>query len=495
MNAVTQGAARVAGEPRLLIDGRLTEARSGARYPNINPVTEEVIGTVADADVDDATAAIAAARRAFDESGWSSDRALRHRCLTQLRDGMRGEIENLYEQVMAEAGATMAITAHGPQGEGPMEILDYYLELMQRYQWDDELPVSRHMGVPSKRLLWREAAGVAAAITPWNIPFHINMAKIAPALAAGCTVILKAAPETPWSATFIGHIAAQRTDIPAGVLNVLTSSDRGRVGEFLASDPRVDVVSFTGSTATGRRVMAVASATVKRVFLELGGKSATIVLDDADFSSALMAGFAVCYHAGQGCAIPTRLLLPRARYQEGVEFLKTAFARFAYGDPRAEGQIMGPLISARQLARVLEYIEIGKREGARLVCGGGRPAHLSRGYYVEPTIFADVSNDMRIAQEEIFGPVLVVIPYDDDDDAVRIANDSIYGLSGAIIGGTERALRMARRIRTGTMNVNGANFFAPDSPFGGYKQSGIGREMGVAGLEEYLQLKTVAVPG
>ncbi len=241
--------------------------------------------------------------------------------------------------------------------------------------------------------------------------------------------------------------------------------------------------------------MELASATVKRVFLELGGKSATIVLDDADFSSALLSGFAVCYHAGQGCAIPTRLLLPRKRYAEGVEFLKTAFAQFTYGDPRGAGQIMGPLISARQQARVLEYIELGKREGARLVCGGGRPAHLARGYYVEPTIFADVSNDMRIAQEEIFGPVLVVIAYDDDEDAVRIANDSIYGLSGAIIGSTERALQMARRIRTGTMNVNGANFFAPDSPFGGYKQSGIGREMGVAGLEEYLQLKTVAVPG
>jgi aldehyde dehydrogenase (NAD+) len=495
MNAVIKGPMQIAGEPRLLIDGRLTEARSGARYPNISPVTEQVLGTVADADAEDAAAAIAAARRAFDDSGWSTDRALRHRCLTQLRAGLREQSSDLCEQVMAEAGATLAITVHGPQGTGPLEILDYYLELMQRYRWDDELPVTRHMGVPSKRLLWREAAGVAAAITPWNIPFHINIAKVIPALAAGCTVILKAAPETPWSATFIGRIAAEHTDMPPGVLNVLTSSDRGRVGELLASDPRVDVVSFTGSTATGRRVMELASATVKRVFLELGGKSATIVLDDADFSTALLSGFAVCYHAGQGCAIPTRLLLPRSRYSEGVEFLKAAFAQFSYGDPRGEGQIMGPLISARQQARVLDYIDIGKREGARLVCGGGRPAHLSRGYYVEPTIFADVTNDMRIAREEIFGPVLVVIAYEDDEDAVRIANDSIYGLSGAIIGSTERALKMARRIRTGTMNVNGANFFAPDSPFGGYKQSGIGREMGVAGLEEYLQIKTVAVPG
>ena len=496
MSAVASPSGRtLRGEARLLIDGQLTEARSGQRYANINPATEETLGTVADAGADDVAAAVAAARRAFDESGWASDRALRHRCLTQLRDGLRAEAQELHAQIVAEVGATLAITANGPQGDGPLAILDYYLELMQHYAWEAELPVTRHMGVPSKRLLWREAAGVVAAITPWNFPLQINIAKVAPALAAGCSVILKAAPETPWTATFIGRIAAERTDMPPGVLNVLASSDRAGPGELLAAHPQVDVVSFTGSTATGRRVMASAAATVKRVFLELGGKSATIVLDDADFSSALLAGFAVCYHAGQGCAIPTRLLLPRPRYAEGVEFLKAAFAQHRYGDPFGPGQIMGPLISAAQLTRVLEYVEIGKREGARLVCGGKRPAHLKRGYYLEPTIFADVTNDMRIAQEEIFGPVLVVIAYDDDEDAVRIANDSIYGLSGAIIGSPQRALAMARRIRAGTMNVNGANFFAPDSPFGGYKQSGIGREMGVAGLEEYLQLKTVAVPG
>ena len=483
------------GEARLLIDGRLTEARSGQRYANIAPATEETLGTVADAGVDDAAAAVAAARRAFDESAWARDRALRVRCLSQLRDGLRAQAQQLYAQIVAEVGATMAITAEGPQGTGPLAILDYYLDLMQHYAWESELPVTHHMRVPSKRFLWREAAGVVAAITPWNFPLQINIAKIAPALAAGCTVILKAAPETPWTATFIGRIAAEQTDLPPGVLNVLTSSDRVGLGQMLVADPRVDVVSFTGSTVTGRQVMAGAAPTVKRVFLELGGKSATIVLDDADFSSALLAGFAVCYHAGQGCAIPTRLLLPRARYAEGVEFLKAAFERLPYGDPWGDGQVMGPLISARQLARVLEYIEIGQREGARLVCGGKRAAHLPRGYYLEPTIFADVTNDMRIAQEEIFGPVLAIIAYEDDDDAVRIANDSIYGLSGAVIGSPSRALAMARRIRAGTLNVNGANFFAPDAPFGGYKQSGVGREMGVAGLEEYLQIKTVAVPG
>jgi len=483
------------GEERLLIDGHLLPAESGARYPNISPATEEVLGYAADAGIDDAAAAVAAARRAFDQSGWAQDRGLRHRALSQLLEGLRAHRTELHALIVAEVGATMAITANGPQGDGPLAILEYYLELMQRYPWESELPVTRHMGVPSRRLIWKEAAGVVAAITPWNFPFQINMAKLAPALAAGCTVVLKAAPETPWTASFIGRIAAGCPELPPGVLNILTSSEPAALGEFLVDDPRVDVVSFTGSTATGRRVMARAATRVKRVFLELGGKSATIVLDDADFSTALLSGFAVCYHAGQGCAIATRLLLPRARYQEGIELLRAAFAKFTYGDPLGAGQIMGPVISARQQARVLEYIEIGKREGARLVCGGGRPAHLRRGFYVEPTVFADVTNDMRIAQEEIFGPVLVVIPYEDDDEAVRIANDSIFGLSGAIIGSPERALRLARRIRSGTLNVNGANFFAPDSPFGGYKQSGIGREMGVAGLEEYLQTKTVAVPG
>ncbi|HUA88870.1 MAG TPA: aldehyde dehydrogenase family protein, partial [Steroidobacteraceae bacterium] len=410
------------GEERLLIDGQLLPAQAGARYPNINPATEQVLGYAADAGIDDAAAAVAAARRAFDQSGWAQDRGLRHRALSQLLEGLRAHRTELHALIVAEVGATMAITANGPQGDGPLAILQYYLELMQRYPWESELPVTRHMGVPSRRLIWKEAAGVVAAITPWNFPFQINMAKLAPALAAGCTVVLKAAPETPWTASFIGRIAAGCPELPPGVLNILTSSEPAALGEFLVDDPRVDVVSFTGSTATGRRVMARAATRVKRVFLELGGKSATIVLDDADFSTALLSGFAVCYHAGQGCAIATRLLLPRARYQEGIELLRAAFAKFTYGDPLGAGQIMGPVISARQQARVLEYIEIGKREGARLVCGGGRPAHLRRGFYVEPTVFADVTNDMRIAQEEIFGPVLVVIPYEDDDEAVRIAN-------------------------------------------------------------------------
>ncbi|MCB1617055.1 MAG: aldehyde dehydrogenase family protein, partial [Pseudomonadales bacterium] len=233
---------------------------------------------------------------------------------------------------------------------------------------------------------------------------------------------------------------------------------------------------------------------IKKVFLELGGKSAHIVLDDADFGMGLLTGMAVCFHAGQGCAIPTRFLLPKSRYEEGVEILKSYLGGMKYGDPQSLNDMMSAVVSERQMNRILDYIEIGKKEGARLVLGGERDTNYP-GYYIKPTIFADVSNDMTIAQEEIFGPVMCVIAYEDDEDAIRIANDSIYGLSGSVFSGDQdRALKMARRIRTGTMNINGSSFFAPDSPFGGYKQSGVGREMGVEGFEEYLEIKTVAIP-
>jgi aldehyde dehydrogenase (NAD+) len=276
---------------------------------------------------------------------------------------------------------------------------------------------------------------------------------------------------------------------------VVSSADPAAVGEVLTRDPRVDVVSFTGSTAVGRRIMAASADTVKKVFLELGGKSANIVLDDADVAAACGFAGSICYHAGQGCAIMTRLLLPRSRYEEGVEIAKASFEAVKYGDPTDIQNSMGPLINARQRERVLGYIEKGVSEGARLVTGGKRPEHLPKGYYVEPTLFADVDNSMTIAQEEIFGPVLTVIPFEDDDDAVRIANDSIYGLSGGVTSGSlDRALAVARRVRTGTLVVNGGLWFGPDAPFGGYKQSGVGREMGVEGFEEYLETKTVGLP-
>ncbi|HQR02723.1 MAG: aldehyde dehydrogenase family protein [Proteobacteria bacterium] len=480
-------------DAQLYIDGQLRAATDHRRYDVINPATGAIAGQAPDAGAADMDQAIAAARRAFDTTAWSTDRDLRIHCLSQLAQALQAASEEWRPLIMAETGCPIGLT-YGPQCDIPVGGMNFHIDLLHHYAFERELPVTAAMGVPSKRLVWKEAAGVVGAISPWNMPVQINLAKLMPALAAGCTAVLKAAPETPWSATFIGRIAAEKTDLPPGVLNIITSGDRVTLGEQLVTDPRVDMVSFTGSTATGRRVMELASRTVKKIFLELGGKSATILLDDADFDQVLPGAMVVCYHAGQGCSIPTRLLIPRSRYAESVEKLKVYFEHLPFGNPNDPGQIMGPLISRRQQQRVLDYIRRGVAEGARLVAGNVEPPP-GPGFYVRPTLFADVRNDMTIAREEIFGPVLCVIPFDDDEDAIRIANDSIYGLSGAVFSAsTERAMNVARRIRTGTFNINGANYFAPDSPFGGYKQSGIGREMGIEGFEEYLQTKTVAVP-
>ena len=482
-------------ESRLFIDGELVPAASGRTYANISPVTEEVIGHVADAGTEDMERAITAARRAFDTTDWSTNHALRLRCIRQLRDALLAVRDDFKQHIAAETGSPMGICgAGGPQCDVPIGFIDYTLETLPKFQWSRDIGLSEFATLKSRRLVEKEAIGVVACITPWNVPLQINLAKCIPALAAGCTVVLKAAPDTPWSATMLGRLVKEHTEIPAGVFNVITSEDPRVVGDQLVGDPRVDMVSFTGSTAVGKHIMARASATVKKVFLELGGKSANILLDDADFGSALLSALAVCFHAGQGCAITTRLLVPKARQPEAEEQLKTYFGYIQYGNPAAEDQIMGPLINRRQQERVLGYIERGKQEGARLLLGGGRPAQLPKGYYVEPTVFVDVTNDMTIAQEEIFGPVLAVIAYENEEDAIRIANDSVYGLSGAVWSADEaRALRVARRIRTGTINVNGGNFYAADAPFGGYKQSGLGREMGPEGFEEYLETKTIAI--
>jgi aldehyde dehydrogenase (NAD+) len=482
-------------ETRLLIDGELVGAASGKTFANINPATEDMIGEVADAGPEDMERAIAAARRAFDETDWSTNHTFRLHCLQQLKTGLLAEMEDFKQQIAAETGAPLGICgAMGPQCEVPISFIDYTLASLPNFEWSRDIGISEMMGGKSRRLVEKEAIGVVACVTPWNVPLQINLAKCVPALAAGCTVVLKAAPDTPWCATTLGRIVNEHTDIPPGVFNVITSEDPVTVGDQLVSDPRVDMVSFTGSTAVGKHIMARAAQTVKKVFLELGGKSANIVLDDADLGSSLLSALAVCFHAGQGCALNTRLLVPRERQSEVEELLKTYFGFISYGDPQAEGAIMGPQVNARQRERVLAYIEKGKTEGARLLLGGGRPAHLEKGYYVEPTVFVDVTNDMTIAREEIFGPVLAVIAYDDEEDAIRIANDSDFGLSGSVWSASEeRGLSVARRIRTGTINVNGGNFYGADAPFGGYKQSGVGREMGPEGFEEYLETKTIAI--
>ncbi len=484
-------------EHRMLIDGALVDAVSGQEYDNVNPATEQVLGQVADAAAVDMHRAIDAARRAFDETSWSTDRALRARCLLQLHEALQAEQEELREQLIAEVGCPR-MTTHGPQLDAPLsEALAYPAKLIEEFEWETALPDAVSItGSVDARRIWREPVGVVGAIVPWNFPVEVTLHKVGQALATGNTVIVKAAPDTPWNATFLGRLVAERTDIPAGVLNVVTSSDH-LVGEELTLSPKVDMISFTGSTAVGQRIMEKGAATMKRVFLELGGKSATVVLDDADLGMAALMGLGSCFHAGQGCAIQTRMLLPRSRYDEGVELLKGAMAGVPYGDPTRPDVMMGPLISARQRERVLGYIEKGTAEGATLALGGGRPQgdEFDSGYWVEPTLFVDVDNAMTIAQEEIFGPVLVVIPYEDEDDAVRIANDSRYGLSGGVFSGSlERSLSVARRIRTGGLSINGGAPYGADLPFGGYKHSGIGRQNGIAGFEQYLEIKSLAWP-
>ncbi|MFP6564327.1 MAG: aldehyde dehydrogenase family protein [Myxococcota bacterium] len=481
-------------ESRMLIDGELVPARDDRSYENLNPATEEVLGLVADAAPEDMDRAIGAARRAFDETSWSLDIEFRSRCLRQLQAALEKHKEDLRPQIIAESGSPLQLT-YAVQQDSCIQDMLWDIEVAEKYDWERDLGVHEFFGIKSQRRVYFEPVGVTGLITPWNFPFMLNLSKLVPALMAGNTAVLKVAPDTPWSGTYIGKLVSEETDLPAGVLNIVTAQDPAEVGDVLTGDPRVDLVSFTGSTAVGRHVMQRAAKTLKRVFLELGGKSANIVLDDAPFETCVPAGAMVCMHAGQGCAITTRMLLPRSRYDEGVELLKTAYEAVNYGDPTDIANIMGPLVSAKQRERVLGHIEKGKAEGANLLVGGGRPAHLEKGYFVEPTLFVDVDPDSAIAQEEIFGPVLCVIPFDDDDDAVRIANNSSYGLSGAVNSGSlERALAVAKRIRTGTLGVNGGMWFAPDSPFGGYKQSGVGREHGVEGFEEYIQTKTVGMP-
>lgn len=479
------------GVSELFIDGKMSAGSAGT-FPILNPATEEVLGVAADGDADDMSRAIDAARRAFDETDWSRNTALRVRCVRQLREAMQQNLEELRELTIAEVGAPRMLTGIA-QLEGPVNDLAFAADTAESYEYNQDLGVASPMGIPTRRTIAREAVGVVGAITPWNFPHQINLAKIGPALAAGNTVVLKPAPDTPWCAAVLGELIAEHTDFPPGVINIVTSSDHS-VGALLAKDPRVDMVSFTGSTATGRSVMADGAATIKKVFLELGGKSAFIVLDDADLSAAVsVAGFSVCMHAGQGCAITTRLLVPRARYDEAVSIAAATMGGIKAGDPTDPGTICGPVISARQRDRIEGYLESAIAEGGTFACGGGRPAGRELGFFIEPTVIAGLDNHARCSREEIFGPVLAVIAHDGDDDAVRIANDSLYGLSGTVFGADpDRAAAAATRVRAGTINVNGGVWYSADAPFGGYKQSGNGREMGLAGFEEYLEIKTIA---
>jgi aldehyde dehydrogenase (NAD+) len=481
-------------ETRLFVDGRLRDSSTGRTADNLNPATEEVLGVTADAGADDMDEAIAAARRAFDTTDWSTNREFRQHCLIQLHEALQQEKEQMRAELVAEAGAPLGMT-YIAQLDWPLaDAVRWPAEFISDFAWERQLEEDAKMGVPYHRVVVKEAMGVVGAITPWNFPTEIISNKVGQILATGNTMVLKPAIETPWSASRWGRIIAEKTDIPAGVVNIVPASDND-VAQRLLTDPRVDMISFTGSTAVGELIQRLTAATMKRNLMELGGKSAYLLLEDADLATTVPGCIGALMHSGQGCALTTRMLVPRKHYDDAVDMATAAFASVTVGDPADPANFCGPLVSAKQRDRVMEYIRVAKEQGARVTVGGGKPEGLDRGYFVAPTVLADVSSDHRVFQEEIFGPVITVTPYDGGDDgAVAIANNSIYGLAGTVLGSNERAMAVARRIRSGSVNVNGAIFYGADAPFGGYKMSGIGRQNGVEGFEQHLQTKVIAYP-
>ncbi|WP_025736725.1 aldehyde dehydrogenase family protein [Mycobacterium genavense] len=481
-------------ETRLYIDGQLRPASTGAVAENVNPASEEVLGMCADAGKQDMEEAIAAARRAFDTTEWATDHAFRQHCLMQLHDALQQEKERMRAELVAEVGCPVSST-YIAQLDWPLaDSISWPARYISEFAWERDLPDAALMGVPNRRKVLKEPVGVVAAITPWNFPVEIIVNKLGPILATGNTVVLKPAVETPWSALRWGRIIAEQTDIPAGVVNIVVASDNSAV-QLLVTDPRVDMVSFTGSTAVGQLIRRMSAETMKRNLLELGGKSAYIVLDDADLDIALPGCVGALIHSGQGCALATRMLVPRQHYEQAVEVATSTFSAVGVGDPGNPATFCGPLVSARQRDRVLGYIEAAAEQGGRVTAGGGAPTGLDRGYLVAPTVIADVEPGHRIFQEEVFGPVLSITAYEGGDDgAVALANDSAYGLSGAVMGSPERAMAVARRVRTGTFNINGGLFYGADAPFGGYKMSGVGRQNGHEGFEQHLQTKSIGFP-
>lgn len=483
-------------ETRMLIDGNLVPSTSGAEFDNFSPATGELLGRTAAADPPDMDRAIAAARSAFDDTDWSSNRRLRARCLDQLQAAIEAERDQLREELIAEVGCP-AMTTESAQLDWPLaDALRYPARLLLDFEWERALDGGGLFGERNIRTVVKEPVGVVAAITPSNFPIEVILNKLGPALATGNTVVLKPDPNTPWNATRLGRLIAEHTDIPPGVVNVVPTPSND-VAAVLGTDPRVDLISFTGSTAVGKQLMRNGADTMKRMFLELGGKSVSIVLDDAPPAAIVGSAVGVCVHAGQACAATTRMLVHRSRYDDAVADITAAYRAVPVGDPVNPETLVGPLISAAQKARVLDAIEQARRDGAEITTGGGEPedlpAHLTAGHFVAPTVVVGVDNTAAIAQQEVFGPVLVVIPFDDDDDAVRIANDSAYGLAGAVSSRSlDRGMSVARRIRTGSFGVNGGMFYGADAPFGGYKSSGVGRQCGVEGFEQYLETKTIA---
>ncbi|GAA4812655.1 aldehyde dehydrogenase family protein [Tomitella cavernea] len=464
---------------RIYVDGRWTDSSSAGVIDVVDPTTEQVIAQVAEGTAEDVDLAVAAARRAFD--GWSAlPGSERSSYLQKVADGLSSRADELAELIARDMGMPVRLAAPIQIGM-PTANMAAFAQLADTYGFDTE-----EIG---NSLIVREPVGVVGAITPWNYPLHQVVLKVGAALAAGCTVVLKPTEVAP----LISYALAEIMDaagLPPGVFN-LVSGTGPVVGEAIARHPGIDMVSFTGSTGAGKRVAAVASETVKRVALELGGKSANVLLEGADLAKAVPDGVFKCYlNSGQTCTALTRMLVPRERLAEVTELAVGAARQFAPGSPFDDAARLGPLVNARQLERVRGYIDAGVAEGAELVLDG-RETGLESGYFVGPTVFSGVTPDMTIAREEIFGPVLSIMAYEDEDDAVRIANDSEYGLAGGVWGAdTDAAVAVARRIRTGQVEVNGGSFNTA-APFGGYKQSGIGREGGVYGLEEFLEIKSI----
>ncbi|MFD3453298.1 aldehyde dehydrogenase [Streptomyces sp. NPDC058691] len=472
---------------RLFIGGRWVAPAGTGTIEVRSPHDRRLVGVVPEAVPADVDRAVADAREAFDHGPWPlTTPAERRAVIGRFNELHTARGEELAALVTAENGSPLWFT-HWLHNGGISEQTAAYLRASEAFGWEEELPSAGSV----RTLVRREAVGVVAAVIPWNAPHQSALAKIVPALLAGCTVILKAAPETAVDALVLGELFTE-AGLPEGVLSILPAGRE--TSEYLVSHPGVDKIAFTGSTAAGRRIASVAGERLKRVSLELGGKSAAVVLEDADLTTVAEGlRSASLGNNGEACIAHTRILAPRSRYEEVVAAVAAMMEGITVGDPSDPATYLGPMVRADQQARVRSYIDLGIEEGARLVTGGpDAPEGLEEGYYVRPTLFADVDNSMRIAQEEIFGPVLVVIPFDDEEDAVRIANDSPYGLSGGVwTADTERGLALARRIRTGTFSVNGG-FGGFDGPFGGYKTSGIGREFGAAGLGQYVEQKTIS---
>ncbi len=473
---------------KFYIGGEWVVPSSGATLDVISPFTEERIATVPEGGPEDVNRAVVAARRAFDAGPWPHMApAERADLMAAVSAVLQRRNEDVATTITREMGCPIGWSRMG-QALASTMVLDTYVGLAR------ELTVEEtRSGLLGPVVVRQEPVGVAGAIVPWNFPLFTIMLKLAPALAAGCTMVIKPAPATPLDAYMLAE-ACEEAGLPPGVVNVVPATNDA--AEYLVRHPDVDMIGFTGSTAVGRRIGAICGEQLKRVTLELGGKSAAIVLDDADFDKVVPdivpAGI---FNTGQACGAQSRILVSKRRYAECVEALTAVVAAMKVGDPLDDATTVGPLVSSRQRERVEGYLEAGRDGGARVTTGGGRPRGLDRGWFVEPTLFADVDNQMKIAREEIFGPVLVAIPYEDEDDAVRIANDSDYGLSGSVwTSDTEHGLAVARRVRTGTYNVNG---FTIDfgAPFGGYKCSGIGRELGPEGLREYIEHKSIAIFG